>query len=535
VATVDGQGVFSSGTSLLGLPERGSSSLTTDPLRRQSDGRSLQAGFRLEGDLQPSWEWSLSGNVDLERELDVSEVEPSNPGTSVRPPRVRSRTSSRVLDLQSLVTGSLVSLPAGPVSTSFSADYQSNRLTSENSDLSSPRGLTLTRNLRSARVALVAPLFRREVVDIGIGNLTANLHAELQDVSDFGGLSGFGYGLNWAPLRGLSIKGSIAEEESAPSIRRLGAATISTPNVPVFDFVRQQTVEIDQIEGGNPNLRPEETRTMKLGASLRLPADAGLTLLIDYLHRRTKNDIRSFPTAIPEIENAFPERFARNGEGQLLRVDTRPVNLTRAVREELRWGVNFAKTLGSVLGARRGREVEGGDRNDPDEEPGGQSSRLRFSVYHSWQLQDRALIRAGLPELDFLRGSASGNGGGRPRHSVQAQAALYSNGFGLRINGRWQSATRVRSMLDAGGDGGDLIFADQYTWDARLFANVIEGKGLGRSLPWLSGTRFTVAVDNPFKSRPRVRDNQGMTPSAYQPVYLDPIGRTIQLTVRRRF
>jgi hypothetical protein len=490
--------------------------------------------MRLEGDIQSSWEWTVIGNVDLERDVDVSDIRATFLDASIRPLSNRSTTSTRLLDFEGLVTGSLGSVPAGPIQTSISAEYQANRLTSRNSELNNSDRATLSRSVRSARIALAVPLFRREEADIGIGNLSANIHGELHDVSDFGGLRGFGFGLNWAPVRNFSINGSVAEEESAPSIRRLGAASILTPNVRVFDFARRETVEISQIEGGNPTLLAENTRTTKVGASLRSLGGTGITLVANYLHRRTKNDIASFPTAITEIELAFPDRFLRNTGGQLVRVDARPVNLTEATREQVRWGINYSKALGSAIGARRNRNEEEADVNDSEGVSGG-SSRVRFSLYHSWQLQDRARIRAGLPELDFLRGSATGSGGGRPRHSVQSQAALYSNGLGLRVDGRWQSATRVRSNSANGSDAADLFFADQFTWDVRLFANVFERQGLGRSLPWLAGTRFTVSVDNLFNDRPRVRESAGFTPSAYQPVYLDPIGRTIQLVVRRLF
>ena len=47
--------------------------------------------------------------------------------------------------------------------------------------------------------------------------------------------------------------------------------------------------------------------------------------------------------------------------------------------------------------------------------------------------------------------------------------------------------------------------------------------------------RVTLGVDNIFDSRQRVRDATGMTPVSYQPDYLDPLGRTVRVSVRKLF
>ena len=52
---------------------------------------------------------------------------------------------------------------------------------------------------------------------------------------------------------------------------------------------------------------------------------------------------------------------------------------------------------------------------------------------------------------------------------------------------------------------------------------------IGRAI----GMRFVVSVDNLFDSRQRVRDAAGNTPVSYQPDYLDPLGRTIRIGIRK--
>ena len=51
----------------------------------------------------------------------------------------------------------------------------------------------------------------------------------------------------------------------------------------------------------------------------------------------------------------------------------------------------------------------------------------------------------------------------------------------------------------------------------------------------MRGARVTLSVSNVFNSRQRVRDATGVTPISYQPDYLDSLGRTVRLSVRKLF
>ena len=80
-------------------------------------------------------------------------------------------------------------------------------------------------------------------------------------------------------------------------------------------------------------------------------------------------------------------------------------------------------------------------------------------------------------------------------------------------------------------DGADTLrFSALATFDVRLFAN------LQQRLPrttWARAMRVSLGVTNLLNRRQRVRDATGRTPLAYQGAYLDPLGRTVSLTVRR--
>lgn len=60
--------------------------------------------------------------------------------------------------------------------------------------------------------------------------------------------------------------------------------------------------------------------------------------------------------------------------------------------------------------------------------------------------------------------------------------------------------------------------------------------GPGRLLErekWARRLRLGVDVSNVTDARPEVTDRNGMIPSRFKPHYLDPIGRTATLTLRK--
>jgi outer membrane receptor protein involved in Fe transport len=52
---------------------------------------------------------------------------------------------------------------------------------------------------------------------------------------------------------------------------------------------------------------------------------------------------------------------------------------------------------------------------------------------------------------------------------------------------------------------------------------------------WTKGMRLSLNVLNAFNDHQKVRDSFGNTPLQYQPGYRDPLGRTIELELRKVF
>lgn len=156
--------------------------------------------------------------------------------------------------------------------------------------------------------------------------------------------------------------------------------------------------------------------------------------------------------------------------------------------------------------------------------------RLQIALYDTWTLKDTVLIRDGVPTIDLLHGGSVTSGGGQPEHKVQLQLGYANNGLGVRVSGNYQTATRVDAGVGSGT--GDLRFSGLATANLRLFADLGQIPSLVRK-SWARGARITLEVNNLSNNRQRVRDATGDTPLRYQPAYLDPLGRTVRITLRK--
>lgn len=529
------------------------------PLAQENGSTDIHLGLNLGGDIS-GWRWSFTGNYDRARATTrtstgplLSEAEaliaggepgfnpyaPLDAGLIALTAIDRSRSLSNSGDAQLVASGPVMKLPAGDVTTSVTV-----KAAMLDFDSTSRRGgletrADLSRDTIGGQTSIDVPLTsrRRDFARVA-GDLSVNFNAAFDHLSDFGTLRTLGYGANWKPIPALGFIGSVSHTESAPSVQQLGNPLVTTTGVRVFDYVRGETVDISRISGGNPALLADDRRIIKLGANVQPFPGLNLTLVGDYQNTRFENPIMAFPTATAAIEAAFPDRFTRDAAGSLLAIDSRPINFSRRDQENIRWGVHFSHQIRSAA-TREGGEGTRASREGPPAGrgfgPGGArgGTRLQFSAYHSWHLQDRILMYAGGPELDLLRGDAIGSSGGQPRHTVEVRAGVTRNGLGLRLSGNWQAGTTV-----SGGSGGaahDLRFSDLATLDLRLFADLGAQRDLVRKMPFLRGTRVTLAVDNIFDQRMSVRDALGNVPVSYQPAYLDPLGRSVRISIRKMF
>ena len=559
-ATVNGELQHSDGKSGLGFEDV--------PLFRDTSSNTAHLGLSANKD-SGRWRYTLTGNADWSR----------NVTTSDRDADTTDRAESTQLsgDLTGLASGPLLDLPAGRANVTL-------KLSGDTADLETERrrdNVSGTNKLGRDRVDASANLDVPILKNSPIGRLGANANVEVEHLSDFGTLTTVGAGFNWSPTTNVNLIASWTREEGAPTMQQIGDPILDTPETRVFDFTTGESVLVTAVSGGNPDLNSDRRNVWKLGGNWKPFEDKDLRLRADYVHSVIKDPIASFPGPSAALEAAFPERFIRDADNNLVLVDLRPVNFEESRRDTLRWGIDFSKPLKSArptpsqIEALRARfrppasatpaqgspppeggppPGEGGQRagSGPGAGPGGggpgggrggfgrggggffgggqNRGRLTFSFTHTVNLVDEAVIGPGL-KLDYLHGDALGSTGGRPRHELEFQAGWANNGLGARLSGEWRSATKV----DGDTANGDLEFSSLATFNLRLFANLGERLDLVAKHPWLIGSSVNFSIDNLLDSKPRVRNALGDVPFSYQQDLLDPVGRTVTISFRKLF
>ena len=546
-ATINGTFELSNNDTLRGLPAASLQAPSADPLTQNVQALTGHLGFSLNEDFA-EWRLSFTGNIDHGDTRTQTGIDMSTAQTA------QARAISNTGNIQLVANGPLVSLPAGPLSSSVKIGWEASGFDSSSVRGGVEQSASLSRRNANGELSLDLPLTSRSHhVLSAIGNLSANLNVAANHLSDFGTLTTTGYGLNWSPRDGIELIASTTHDEGAPTVQQLGNPVVVTPDVRVFDYRTGQTVDVSETAGGNPTLYADSRRVDKLGLTLKPIKSTDLTITANYIHSRIRDAIAAFPSPTAAIEAAFPDRFSRDADGNLERIDVRPINFARENRQELRWGLNFTSKLKSsrkLIDAYRalrqqagagafGRGPNGGGGDRPGGGRGGfggrsgagqGGGRLQISLYHTWYFRDDILIRDGGPRLDLLDGGTTGSGGGQPRHELELQAGITNNGIGVRLTGKWQSPTTVTG--GAGTTTGDLHFSGLATANLRLFADLSQQPSLVKHR-WARGMRVTLSVTNLLDSHQHVRDANGTTPLSYQPAYLDPMGRTIKISLRK--
>lgn len=564
---------------------------SADALARRNDTLTGKIGVLFDGYLGEDWRWTLAGNYDRV-ETDtitgrgylaetfndrLAAGDPTaNPFGSLSPDdftRVPADTANSVnqyLSTELVLNGDVWDLPAGGVSSTFKfgADTRSLDSTSTRGGVTLDRSQSRDRYSGQASFNVPIASTRAEVLP-ALGDLSLNVNAGFEDLSDFGGLGSLGLGVNWTPWEPVSFLVSYTDEQAAPSIGQLNDPIISTPNVPVFDFSTGETVLVTQITGGNPDLDAEDRKVWRAGITLNPIKDTDFRIQSTWTRTTIEDSINAFPAITPDLEAALPGRFVRGPGGELLSVDARALNFARAERQDLRTGFNFSKAFGkpnpaaaNAAGGPGGQggpggprpggapmviRMEGGGGGDGPRAGGGGGGpqfrmggggrggnmqpgqgRFNFSLYHTYRIQDEILIADGIPPLDLLDGDATSSRGGSPRNEIQAQAGVFRNGMGAFMNANWRESTRID-----GGTGPDLRFSDLTTVNLNLFIDLGQQTKWVEQYPWLKGSRLNLGVQNLFNERIQVTSSDGETPLNYQPDYLDPQGRSIGLTFRK--
>lgn len=572
-ATFQARLLYNQGESLLGLPSGifvlpagtpfspftrpvGIAAYGTTPLSQRSRGYVGLVTLGLTADLG-RWEITLNGNytrsdsrftTQRQDSLQISQpillTDPArnpfdgNLGALLGILSDRSRSVLSNGNVLLRVTGSPFSMPAGQTTLTLGGGLNTNEVIARNTITGRRRYYRSQGDIfANGEIPLAS---RRNHFLPAIGELSATYEIGLTDISDFGSLFRYSYGLIWAPQERLRFTATQSRIRRAPDARVIGDASVVTSGVRYFDFLTGQTVDVTQIAGGNSQLLAERATTRQIGLTAGPFQPMNLRFNAEYSSAITRNSVSTLPPASAAILLAFPDRFPRDANSQLTIVDVRPVNFARERLEQIRYGFNLAVPLGHAsarpapAASPEENQPAGGDAGESEAgaAPAALASRLRLqlAVFHTIILNNDVIIRPTLPTVDLLSGGAIGIGGAPSRHQVNALMIIGTRGIGAVINAAWRS----ESFLEIGNGAGTdrLRFSPLATVNLRAF---VAGTRLFPRQNWLRGSRFSISVANLLNDRQEVRNAVGATPLRYQSAYRDPVGRTIEIEFRKVF
>jgi len=413
----------------------------------------------------------------------------------------RNRSHGETISVRAMAGKGILNLPAGSILANVSVSANRGRTRNWQSDnLGGPAIETGTaREQVDGSVSLSVPISRREKGELlSLGDLSIDLNAGGQAMTGSRFQKRYGGDLNWSPVKMLQLRGSIDHVEDAPSLEQLDGPLVTTINR-IFDYARGETAEPVWTTGGNPALKQGSRQRLALNAMLRPLGDQMLTLNVGYRQSVARGAVRGFPELAPVIEAAFPERVTRDGAGRLIAVDARPINIVRDTDTELTSGIALRFPAKRSLAA-------------PD------AMQYTLSLRHRWLLKSELLTRPGVPVIDQLAQT------GRARHNLSLQATVGKRGAGTTLTGNWSSASRVANF--------DI--KPPVTFGLSMFVEPDRLAGKGKASGLIRDLRLSLDIQNVLNGYRRVTLADGSTPPGYSRDEVDPLGRVIRLTLRKK-
>ncbi|MEN2785605.1 hypothetical protein ACFOKI_11670 [Sphingomonas qilianensis] len=504
-----------------------------DPLRLHQTTTTLHAGVAVRGALA-AWRWDATIALDQKRVSGATQLgvdlapaaaaiaggvdpfAPLDPALLSERQTDRARLRTRNGGIKTVASSMPFDVPAGGVNMTLTAEAERSSAISATRG-ANPSALSLGRTRIEGGFAIDLPIAsKREDVLPALGELSVNGAATVRTVGGFGGLNDRSYGMSWAPFPGLQMLAQIKHSEAAPNFEMLSSPIVRITNVPAFDYRNGRTELITVIQGGNPDLLAERRQVRSLTMTLKPFAKRELRLSATYDATAIRNQTGTVYAFTPQIEPILPDLFVRDGAGRLVSQTFQPINFYREDQRALNLTISANGPLG---------------RPPPPPATGAPPAAERVFFYvgagPSIKFSDRLQLMPGAPTLDLLRGDTV-TGGGSPRLSSYAYGGISHRGTGGTFDFWYGGANRVRNADRAA----NLRFAAIFKLNMGVFV------GLDRLLPkqdWARKLQLKIDISNVTDARQSVRDGNGRVPNRFQRDYLDPVGRTISLTLRKLF
>ena len=166
-----------------------------------------------------------------------------------------------------------------------------------------------------------------------------------------------------------------------------------------------------------------------------------------------------------------------------------------------------------------------------------ESTVLRVALSHSFRIRDTVALLENLPGLDRLKG----DGGGVSRQDARIMLDARRGRWGVNASANWRDGYLTRRVSGADGPG-DLVTEPFTRVDLKVSFQVSSSSMRARQdgedaspRRKVSGLQLNLEVENLFDARPGAHLGDGSPAPGYGRDIQDPIGRTVRLTLQRRF
>jgi iron complex outermembrane receptor protein len=256
--------------------------------------------------------------------------------------------------------GTVVELPAGPLTVAGGLEYRSESLiqgNDQNSEFDNIASgdfqgklLSARRYIKSVYGELDVPIVGQKWSWPGLRNLDLVFSERYDDYSDFGTAAKPKLAIRYKPFDDLTFRGTYSEGFIAPTLGELFGTPIQFQS-PITDPKNGQTSNVLLQTGGNPNLKPENSYGYYLEA-IWTPASKddnswwhwakGFSAFVDWYQIDLRNEISTIsPQTLVGAPNAFPGTVIRNGAGFIQEVIANYQNVGNTLTDGFDFGASY--------------------------------------------------------------------------------------------------------------------------------------------------------------------------------------------------
>ncbi|GEM_PF-346732 len=289
------------------------------------------------------------------------------------------------------IAGDLFALPYGDLSIALGAEHRMENLDT----IDDPRaatgevayfglmgptpGITAERKVSEIFGEVVVPVLR----DLPFARrLEVEGAYRFSDYSGYGESSTWKLGATWEPVAGLTLRGvrsrsvrapnfgelyqpQVAAPSGSPADTCMGTAYNLTPTravncraLGIMEPLPYEQLGPTIVSGGNPNLQPETSNSLTLGAIIRPGFLPGFDATVDFWDIKINDVIASFSAAnvyrlctdLPTIDNVFCQAITRDPVTQLAtRLETFLVNAQEMQARGIDAGISYRRPVGGGM------------------------------------------------------------------------------------------------------------------------------------------------------------------------------------------